>query len=171
MELVKSIKNTIIISLIISMTLSMSLGCSSEKENNHSLVGEDTSLADSFMNEEMQKEEGLTLVALKNLLETSTSIEVKNIDNQTIGKISTGENINEVVGDIFDYQAMDSYNYSPNEDVIATISFSFASNEPIYGLIKDKFIYIEGYYFVSENNKIQQIINYFKINNEEEPVG
>lgn len=166
----KSIKNTLIILLIISISLNIVVGCSS-KENNNSLVDEDINLTGSIINEESQEEEGLTLVELKNLLETSANIEVKNIDNQTIGKISTGENINKIITDIFTLDALDSYNYSSNEEVIATISFSFSSNEPIYGLIKDDFIYIEGYYFISKNNNIQKIVSYFQINNEEEPVG
>lgn len=167
----RTIKNTLIILLILSISLNIVVGCSSKENNNHSSIDEDINLTGSIINEEPQEEEGLTLVELKNLLETSSGIEVKNIDNQIIGKISTGENINKIVTDIFALDALDSYNYSPNEEVIATISFLFSSNEPIYGLIKDEFIYIEGFYFVSKNNSVEKIVNYFQINNEEEPVG
>jgi len=146
------------------------VGCKAREGDNRSQVVDDIVLTDSITNEEMQTQEGLTLVELKDLLETSNSIEVKNTDNQVIGKINTGEKINKVVDDIFKHTAVDDYEYSSGEDVVAIINFYPSGNEPIYGLIKEKFLYIEGYYFTSRNNSISKIIDYFRLNTEEEPI-
>lgn len=156
--------------IIISIILTTIVGCSAKQDNNNSLVEEDINLTDSTIDVEVQNQDILTLLELKNLLETSSTIEVKNIDNQIIGKISTGEKINKVITDIFAHNAIDDYQYSSDENVIAIINFYPSGNEPIYGLVKEKFIYIEGYYFTTKNNSIKKIIEYFEANTEEEPI-
>lgn len=161
-------KRTLQSILIIASVILLLIGCTTKDENNM-LTEEDVNLTDSITNEGTSSQDGLTLVELRTLLEASNSIEVKNTDNQIIGKINTGEKINKILEDIFNYTAVDDYEYSSN-NVIATISFYPSGKEPIYGLIKERFIYIEGYYFVSKNSEIQKIVDYFRINTEEEPI-
>ncbi|QUH20993.1 hypothetical protein [Alkaliphilus sp. B6464] len=167
----KLIRNhLLVLIIIISVIVIMMTGCTEKQGDNNSLEEEDVGLADSIVNGEMQKRDSFTLTQLRDLLDKSTSIEVKNLDNQIIGKISTGEKINKVVEDIFAHSAIDNYEHSSAENLVATVNFYPASSEPIYGLIKDKFIYIEGYYFTSKNNSIQKIVDYFETNTEEEPI-
>ncbi|GEM_PF-3593087 len=167
----KLIRNhLLVLIIIISVIVIMMTGCTGKQGDNNSLKEEDIGLADSIINEGMQKRDSFTLIQLRDLLDKSTSIEVKNLDNQIIGKISTREKINKVVEDIFGHNAINNYEHSSEENLIATVSFYPVSSEPIYGLIKDKFIYIEGYYFTSKNNSIQKIVDYFQANTEEEPI-
>lgn len=165
----KLIRNPLFI-LIISVIVIMVTGCTTKQGDNNLLKEEDISLADSIINEEMQRQDSFTLIELRDLLEKSTSIEVKNLDNQIIGKINTKEKINKVVEDIFSHSTIDNYEHSSDENLVATVSFYPPSSEPIYGLIKDEFIYIEGYYFTSKNKSIQKIVDYFQANTEAEPI-
>lgn len=164
----KSRYHLFVILAIITIALVLMSGCISNKDKVY--IEEDNNFIDSSVNEEAQAEEPLTLNELKDLLETSKSIEVKDIDNQIIGTLNTGKNINEVISDIFYHNVVEDYEYSSDENVIAIISFHIPSADPIYGLIKEKFIYIEGYYFPAQNNSIKNIVNYFINNNEEEPI-
>ncbi len=163
-------KHFLFILIIVIITTLMVMGCTSKQEDNSSVIEENANSQDSIANIEVEAQDPLTLSELKNLLETSTRIEVKNIDNHIIGIVNTGEKINKAISNIFAYDAVDNYEYSPKEDVIAIISFYPLSNEPIYGLVKDKFIYIDGYYFTTKSSSMQDIIDYFQINNEEEPI-
>src|SRR5690606_11114160 len=109
-------------------------GCTAKQSNDDSLIDYDTDLSDSLANEKFEKSDVLTVVELKTLLETSGAIEVKNIENQIIGQISTGEKINKVIEDIFSYTVIDNYENSSDEDVVATINFFPNGDQPIYGL-------------------------------------
>jgi len=168
---VKTLKNTLRILILLISIIFVIGGCTTKQGDNIGLKEEDMILTDSMTNEEVPIQDALTLVELKSLLETSNSIEIKNTDNQTIGRINTGEKINKAVDDIFKHIAVDDYKYSSDENVIAIINFYPSGSEPIYGLIKEKFMYIEGYYFTSKNNSIQKIIDYFEINTEDEPIA
>jgi len=167
---VRALKNTLRIIILIISIIFVIGGCARKQDENNSLIEEDIVLTDSITNEEVLTQDALTLVELKNLLETSNSIEIKDTDNQIIGKINTGEKINKAIEDIFKHTAVDDYKFSSDENVIAIINFYPSGSEPIYGLIKEKFIYIEGYYFPSKNNSIQKIVEYFRTNTEEEPI-
>lgn len=164
----KSRYRLFVILVIITIVLVLMSGCTSNKDSDY--IEEDNNLIDSSVNEEAETEEPLTLNELKDLLETSKSIEVKDTDNQVIGTLNTGKNINQVIADIFYHNAVEDYEYSSDENVIAIISFHISSADPIYGLIKENFIYIEGYYFPAQNNSIKNIVNYFINNNEGEPI-
>ncbi|SCX90297.1 hypothetical protein [Alkaliphilus peptidifermentans] len=92
---------------------------------------------------------------LKDKLLEATLIELKDTDNQTIGAISDRDDIIELVETLFGYPWQDKF---PEENqaysVIGPINFYFDDKDNIFGLVKENYIYIEGYYFLP--NKTQQ---------------
>ena len=163
-------KNTFSVLIIIISSVFIMVACTSVEKNQSSILEEDVNLTDSVINEEVESREILTLEELKALLETSSSIEVKDTNNQTLGKISTGAKLNKVISDIFAHKVVKDYEYSSDENLIGIINFYPSDNDAIYGLIKEKFIYIEGHYFISKNNSIKNLIDYIRTNTEGEPI-
>lgn len=145
------------------------VGCSKKNEASDPGVENDLSVVDTIIDEET-KEEQPSIEDLRELLGKSSIIEVKDIDNQIIGKINSIEKINKAVEDIFLLDITDEYTYTSTGNIVGTINFYIQGSEPIYGLIKDKFVYIEGYYFVSKNNNVEKIVSFFENNTEEEPI-
>lgn len=163
-------KNILIISTIIIILL-FTKGCTSKQDKDNLSINDNSVISDSIFNEEFGKKDKLTLLDLKNLLETSNSIEVKDLENQVIGQIVTGENISKTIEDIFSYNVVDSYEDFSKEDVVATISFHINGDYPVYGLIKEQSIYMEGYYFISNRNSIKGVVKDFEISTKAEPIA
>lgn len=166
----KTLKKTLYILIILLGISFIFVGCTSEREPENSLVDDNTNLTGSLLNETEENKDELTLMDLKTILESSNMIEVKDINGQIVGKIMEGKKINQIVEDIYEFKADTDHQYSSEENVIATINFYPSNYDAIYGLIKEKFIYIEGYYFTSKNSDIKKVIDYFSVNTEREPV-
>lgn len=168
--MLENFKKTVIILTIIAI-LFFANGCT-RKQNKDNLSTNDNSKISNYMSDEkLVKKDKLTLLDLENLLETSNIVEVKNLENQVIGQIINGENIRNTVESIFSYDILDKYKDYSKEEVIATISFFPSGSYPVHGLIKEKSIYMEGYYFTSNKTNINEIIKYFETNTEAEPIA
>ncbi|WP_198006341.1 hypothetical protein [Alkaliphilus oremlandii] len=170
MKKVKTLKKALCILIILASIPFIFAGCTSGREPENSIMDDNTNLTGSLLNKNEKNRDELTLVELKNILESSNMIEVKDINGQIIGKVMEGKKINQIVENIYEFKADTDHQYSSEENVLATINFYPSNHEAIYGLIKEKFIYIEGYYFTSKNSDIKKIIDYFNINTEGEPV-
>lgn len=152
----------ILITLILVITLFFIQGCTSRPNGDNPSIDNNSGIADFITNGEYEEKNKFTLAELKDLLETSNMIEIKDLENQIIGQIAEDENIAETIENIFSYKAVNDYKDFSKEKVIATINFFPDGDQPVYGLIKEKFIYIEDYCFIAENSGVNKIINYFK---------
>lgn len=164
------LNNRAIIILMVLITVMLIGSACRSIQDEDSIYSKEGDSINSSVNEDAELEEILTLNELKNILKTSRSIEAKDINNQTIGILNTGKNINQIITDIFYHNVVEDYEYTSDEELVAIISFYPLSGDPIYALMKERFLYIEGYYFTSETDSIQSIIEYFRTNNEEEPI-
>lgn len=157
--------------ILLTISLFFISGCASRQNNGGPSRDENLGIMDFVANEEFRKENKLTLADLRDLLESSNMVEVKNLENQLVGQLVNDENIMGAVEEIFSLRLEDSYKDFARERVIATINFFSHGDYPIYGLIKEKFIYIEGYYFIGRgNNDIEKIIEYFELRTDAEPI-
>ncbi len=108
---------------------------------------------------------------LKEKLLMATGVELKNIDNQSIGILEEKEDIENLVGTIFTYNVSDELKGSQNGQPIGPINFYFSDSVDIYGLVNSQYIYIEGYYFDINNRILKALQNDFKRNISNAPVG
>lgn len=165
----KILRKILLIILFIS-TLFFVQGCG-DKDNNKNPSQNNSGIVDFVGDEESEEKTNITLMDLKELLDRSDMVEVKNLENQIIGQIVEDKDIDNVIKSIFSYNAVNKYEDFSKEEVVATINFFPYGERPIYGLIKEKFIYIEGYYFIAKDSGVQDIIHYFETNTDKKPIG
>lgn len=109
--------------------------------------------------------EQLTPEELKDILLETVGIELRNTENQAIGLLKERDAILEFIEELFTYPKQEKLPGDSSEDsVVGPIHFYFNNNEDLYGLVKDDFIYLEGYYFLLTGNNGERVVNLFKNN-------
>ncbi|AOY77448.1 hypothetical protein [Clostridium formicaceticum] len=156
--------------ILIAMTLSL-MSCSTDKSS------EPENYADFINNDEdihykgVETNQFIESDELKERLLESAAIELKDVDNHTIGMLREKEKIANFVEGLFTYKVEEDYTTNKQGQVVGPINFYFADNEDIYGLMNNEYIYIEGYYFFINNKKSQELQNFFKTNTAPAPVA
>ena len=108
---------------------------------------------------------------LKEKLLEAELIELKDDNNFIIGILQEDEEIVDLIDDLFGYKIENEYINKQDPKIIGPINFYFSNAEDIYGLMYNEYIYIEGYYFLINNNIAQEIENLFKSNLASAPIN
>ena len=119
-------------------------------------------LLDSILEDQYQLKEKLLEAEL---------IELKDANNSIIGILQEDEKIVDLIDDLFGYKIEKEYINKQDPEIIGPINFYFSNVEDIYGLMYNEYIYIEGYYFLINSNKAQEIENLFKSNLASAPIN
>ncbi|KAB3538622.1 hypothetical protein F8154_01645 [Alkaliphilus pronyensis] len=140
-----------------------SLGCDSNTEYDSSLEeGEALDFEEVQENiEEINR--GYTYEELKERLYEAVLIELKDTENQTIGAVAEREDVIQLVDTIFSYRWQESYP-EENQDyfVIGPLNFYFNDGESIFGLAKENYIFIEGFYFLLDRDQKETLKKTFQ---------
>ncbi|MBM7614622.1 hypothetical protein [Alkaliphilus hydrothermalis] len=160
-----------VIPLIISLTfILLIVGCTRDEIGDQTTIDEDQNmLAPSRQENKLEK---INLEDLEEKLLGSVGIELKNTDNQAIGLLKEREHIVSFIEELFQYPQQEKLpNDSSKDAVIGPINFYFNEEEGIYGIVKNGYIYIEGYYFLMSDRDAAKIENLFSKSIIEAPVS
>ncbi len=114
----------------------------------------------------------ITLDQLEEKLMESIGIELKSTENNAIGYLEKREEIIRFVEDLFEYPKQEEFpNDSLANEVVGPLNFYFSNDDDIYGLVKNNYIYIEGYYFLITDSQVKTIETLFKNRMLETPVS
>ncbi|SDK39726.1 PH domain-containing protein [Natronincola ferrireducens] len=155
---------------ILLITLLFLIGCASDSspEANDFL---DTNETDEEINyTAIEVNQFTDSQQLKERLIESIAIELKNTENITIGMLQEREQILNLVENLFTYTVKEEYTVTEQTDIVGPINFYFSDGNDIYGLMNNKYIYIEGYYFTIDTKTSQQLQNFFRANIAPAPV-
>lgn len=132
-----------------------------ESENESEAIDESPADVEAIMNKE----------ELEDKLLQAYAIELKDIENRTIGMLKEGELITDFVRQLCAYPVKGTYvDYSEGDnEVVGPINFYFSGEDSIYGLVKENYIYIEGHYFIIDVTDVKNIQDLFKSNVVEGP--
>lgn len=125
---------------------------------------DDEDISESIFSTENSR---MSLEEFKLKLLESISIELKNTNNDTIGVINNRNNITVFITRILEYDIEENHTELENQNVIGPINIYFGDGTAIYGLMKDGYIYIDGYYFIINQPEKNFILNYFEKNIQE----
>ncbi|WP_459761676.1 hypothetical protein [Alkaliphilus crotonatoxidans] len=113
-----------------------------------------------------------TMEELKEILMESVGIELKDTDNQAVGMLQERQDIMSFVDTLFSFPHQEEYpDDTLQNEVIGPLYFYRSQGDDIYGLVKEKYIYIEGYYFLIEENNLKNIEKQFEKNIIKAPSG
>lgn len=112
------------------------------------------------------------LDTLKERLMGSQAIELKGTEGEPIGALQDRDVILNWVENLFSYPIQDNYPEENTEnEVVGPLNFYFSGDEDIYGLVKEDYIHVEGYYFLINKTQLENIKNQFKNNVIQKPVS
>ncbi len=155
--------------LILLLILTVFAGC--ERGQTGGLEGGENTQSNSRNEDDSDKYQKLTLEELKEVLMDSVGIELKDTDNQAVGMLKDRELILQFVEALFSYHHQEQYPDDSNENkVMGPLNFYGSQGNEIYGLIKEDYIYIEGYYFLIEEGTLNNIEKLFRANIIKAPV-
>lgn len=132
--------------------------CGSNNSSDSLVIEEDH---DEISNNIITDFEIQTLEDFIQRLSESTSIELKNVNNEVVGTISNRSDITQFIDRISEYEIKDDYIEENSQDVIGPLNVYFGDGTAIYGLMKEEYIYIDGYYFLLNRSEKNYIVNHF----------
>lgn len=153
------IKKTCLIFLCIFSIFYIS-ACGSKESSNPSEdnVNEDSEMAREIS---LNEKESLTIDSLISRLLEARAIELKDINNESLGVISDKDNIVQFISRIAEYEIVDRYIEPQPQNVIGPVNIYFNDGTVIYGLMKEGYIYLDGYYFIMGRNERNYIVSLF----------
>jgi len=151
-------KICIIIMCITSIFIISACGGNEEQKSQDEFGDEDITEYSSDMI--LNDKGNLTLEELKTTLFESNAIELKSINNDTLGVINDRNSIASLVNRILSYEIVDTYVEEQTQNVIGPINIYFDDGTALYGLVKEGYIYIDGYYFLMSRSERNYVVNY-----------
>jgi len=146
------------------------MGCNRDKTSDQTVIDKEEKIL--VQSNQKNHSEKMNLEDLKEKLLGSVGVELKNTDNQAIGLLKEREEIFNFVEELFQHPQQEKFpNDSKGNTVIGPINFYFSDDEDLYGIVKDSYIYIEGYYFLMSQEDIDDIEKMFRNNIIEAPVS
>lgn len=145
---------------ILSMMLIMT-ACSGL--NSGEVPQEEGEEAPNAVIEQIKESKGFTPEELRQKLEETTGIELKDTNNQAVGMLADREAILAFIEELFSYPMQQEYpqDESDQGEIIGPINFYFSNSDDLYGLVKKDFIYVEGYYFLLQRGNLDKIQSLF----------
>lgn len=160
------IKKTCIV-LICFISIFIISSCGNNNNINSLDETNDENINENVLDSIANEKESISLEGLLALLLEANAIELKNINNETLGVINDRNKITQFVNRIFEYEIKDDYTERTSQNVIGPINIYFNDGTAIYGLMKENYMYIDGYYFLVNRNERNYIISYFGNNIQE----
>ena len=142
-------------------------GCGNNNNINSLEETDDDNINEIALDSIANEKGSTTLEELVTLLLEANAIELKNINNETLGVINDRNKITQFVNRISEYEIKDDYTERTSQNVIGPINIYFNDGTAIYGLMKENYIYIDGYYFLVNRNERNYIVSYFGSNIQE----
>ncbi|AKL95645.1 hypothetical protein CACET_c21990 [Clostridium aceticum] len=156
--------------ILIMMILSL-IGCSTHQPKDPDAYGDLIDNDEDIYYRAIEANHFTESQQLKERLLESVAIELKDVENHTIGMLREEEKIASFVENLFTYKVEEDYASNKQGQVVGPINFYFGDNEDIFGLMNNEYIYIEGYYFFITNTKSQELQTFFKTNTAPAPVA
>ena len=157
----------ICIALICFVSIFIISGCGNNNNINSLEETNDENINEIVLDSIANEKGSISLEGLLALLLEANAIELKNINNETLGVINDRNKIAQFVNRISEYEIKDDYTERTSQNVIGPINIHFNDGTAIYGLMKENYIYIDGYYFLLNRNERNFIVSYFGSNIQE----
>jgi hypothetical protein len=112
------------------------------------------------------------LDGLKERLMGAQSIELKDAEGVPIGALQSRDAIIAWVEHLFNYPIQENYSEAITENkVVGPLNFYFSGDEDIYGLVKEDYVHVEGYYFLITRQQLESMKKQFEGNIVKNPVS
>ncbi|ABR49067.1 hypothetical protein Amet_2917 [Alkaliphilus metalliredigens QYMF] len=141
------------------------VGCAPEQVEQEEFLGveEDLSIQEGLEDQVVVPYDLSTPEGLQQQLLEARAIEMRTIDNETVGMLQEMEEVTDFIERIFEITIRKEFDVEFDEgSVIGPINFYFDTHEDIFALLKENILYIEGYYFLVTPKEAAQIKQTFK---------